>query len=178
MADRKKTSDTGQDENPDPITGEPGSHPVGVGAGATGGAVAGAAVGGAIAGPVGAAVGGAVGAIAGGFAGKGAAELINPSEEERYWRKEYPHRPYARHGYEFEHFGPAYRYGWESAVSSVFTGRSFEDIEPELERSWSVFRGPARTEWSDVREASRDAFTRVRNREAPGVTSASEKPRR
>ena len=39
-----------EDTNPDPITGEPGSHPVGTGLGAGGGALAGAAIG-SVAGP-------------------------------------------------------------------------------------------------------------------------------
>ena len=47
-----------KDLNRDPITDEPGSHPVGTGVGATGGAVAGAAAG-AIGGPIGMAVGAA-----------------------------------------------------------------------------------------------------------------------
>src|ERR1043166_752127 len=74
-----------RDSNPDPITGEPGSHPIGVGVGGGSGAAAGAAVGGAVGGPIGAAVGGVVGAVAGGLAGKGVAEKIDPTVEEAYW---------------------------------------------------------------------------------------------
>ena len=59
-----------RDINPDPVTGEPGSHPVGTGVGAAGGAVTGAAIGSA-AGPVGTIVGGVIGAVAGGAAGHG-----------------------------------------------------------------------------------------------------------
>ena len=66
------------DLNLDPITDEPGSHPLGTGVGAAGGAVAGAAIG-AVAGPVGAAVGGVVGAIAGGLAGHAVGEQVNPT---------------------------------------------------------------------------------------------------
>ena len=55
--------------HPDPITGEAGAHPVGVGVGAIGAGLAGAAIG-AIAGPVGVLVGAAIGAVAGGLAGK------------------------------------------------------------------------------------------------------------
>ena len=63
--------------NADPITGEPGSHPVGTGLGAAGGAAAGAAVG-SVGGPLGTLVGGAVGAVVGGLAGSavGEARLI------------------------------------------------------------------------------------------------------
>jgi hypothetical protein len=53
----------------DPITGEPGAHPVGVGVGAVSAGIAGAAIG-AIAGPIGMVVGAAIGAVAGGLAGK------------------------------------------------------------------------------------------------------------
>ena len=56
------------DANPDPLTGTPGAHPVGVGTGALGGAAAGAGIGTVVGGPVGALVGGAVGAVAGGLA--------------------------------------------------------------------------------------------------------------
>ena len=75
--------------NRDPLTGAPGAHPVGTGAGAVaGGMAAGAAVG-TVAGPVGTAVGAAVGAIVGGLAGKGIAEQIDPTVEDAYWRDNY-----------------------------------------------------------------------------------------
>src|SRR6186997_1972627 len=83
----KKGLDPTPDSNPDPITGAPGAHPVGVAAGGAGGAAAGAAIGGAIGGPVGAVVGGALGAIGGGLAGKGAAEAVNPTAENEYWQE-------------------------------------------------------------------------------------------
>lgn len=65
--------------NLDPITGEPGAHPIGTGVGAVaGGMAAGAAVG-TVAGPIGTAVGAAAGAVVGGLAGKGVAEKIDPT---------------------------------------------------------------------------------------------------
>src|SRR5688572_18850202 len=88
--------DKTRDSNPDPITGEPGAHPVGVAGGGTGGALAGAAIGGAVGGPVGAAVGGAIGAVAGGLGGKAAAEAVNPTQEDAYWRSNYASRPYVK----------------------------------------------------------------------------------
>jgi len=77
-----------RDLNRDPITDEPGAHPIGTGIGATGGAVAGAAAG-SIAGPIGAAVGGVVGAVVGGLAGHAAGEAVNPTAEEAFWRENY-----------------------------------------------------------------------------------------
>lgn len=55
--------------SPDPITGEPGAHPVGVGVGALSAGAAGAAIG-SFGGPIGVLIGAAIGAVAGGLAGK------------------------------------------------------------------------------------------------------------
>ena len=71
-----------QDMNRDPITGAPGSHPLGTGVGATGGALAGAAIG-SIFGPIGTLVGGAIGAAGGGAAGHSVAERVDPTAD---WR--------------------------------------------------------------------------------------------
>ena len=59
----KTENDLTKDENRDPITGEPGSHPLGTGLGSAGGAAAGAAIG-AIGGPIGMAVGGVIAIVA------------------------------------------------------------------------------------------------------------------
>ncbi len=148
--------------NPDPITKEPGSHPVGTGAGAAGGAAAGAAVGGAVGGPVGAVVGGAVGAVAGGAAGHGAAEAVNPTVEEAYWRKNWKDRPYVTPGKDYDDYSSAYRYGWESAGRADYQSKKFEDVENDLESGWSRARGASTTTWVDARDATRDAWNRVR----------------
>jgi phage tail tape-measure protein len=98
---KKQDSTRGQDANPDPITGAPGSHPVGTGVGAAGGAAAGAAIG-AAGGPVGAGIGIAAGAIIGGLAGKAVAERVDPTVEDRYWRENHPNRPYAERDVPYE----------------------------------------------------------------------------
>jgi uncharacterized protein (TIGR02271 family) len=64
--------------NRDPITGEPGAHPVGTAAGAAAMGAAGAAVGSA-AGPIGTGVGAAAGAVVGGLAGSAAGEHFDPT---------------------------------------------------------------------------------------------------
>lgn len=174
-----KLTDRKHDANPDPITGEPGAHPVGVAGGGVGGAAAGAAIGGAVGGPVGALVGGAIGAIAGGAAGKGAAEMVNPTEEDTYWRETHNKRPYYKSGTDYSHYQPAYRYGWENAARPNYMGRSFDEVEPDLKTNWNTYRGDHKADWHDVRDASRDAFERVRTRSlgtagAVGMTHASE----
>jgi len=168
MNDEKK-----RDANRDPITGEPGAHPVGVAGGATGGALAGAAVG-AAGGPIGSAIGGAIGAVAGGLAGKGVAESVNPTEENGYWRDNHASRPYYQAGRTYDDYSPAYRYGWESASRPENQGRRFEDVENDLSRGWDKARGATSNQWKDMKFATRDAFERVQNRMGPGVTRASE----
>src|SRR5690348_15169584 len=94
------------DANRDPLTGEPGAHPVGVGIGAAGAGAAGAAIG-SMAGPVGTAVGAVIGAVAGGYAGKGVAESIDPTAEDAYWRENYQSRPYVESGSTYDEYRPA-----------------------------------------------------------------------
>lgn len=122
-----------RDANRDPITNEPGAHPVGTGVGAAlGGAAAGAAAG-AFGGPVGAVVGGVAGAVAGGLAGKAAAEAVNPTEEDAYWRDNYTREPYHVPGRPYEQYRPAYELGW-SAVGR-YEG-DFDAVEPRLADDW------------------------------------------
>ncbi len=156
MADPKNPDK--HDANRDPLSGAPGAHPIGVGTGAAGAGAAGAAIGGAVGGPVGAAVGGAVGAVAGGLAGKGAAEAVNPTVEDEYWRNNYASRPYATSG-TYDEFRPAYQYGWESY--SRYRGRKFDEVEPELRRDWETRRGHTSLAWDKARLATRDAWHRV-----------------
>ena len=79
--------------HPDPITGEPDAHPVGVGVGALSAGAAGAAAGGLVAGPIGLVIGAAIGAIAGGLVGKEVAESpeISPVSEEGAPLDEFDH---------------------------------------------------------------------------------------
>lgn len=146
------------DANRDPITGEPGAHPIGTGAGAAAGATAGATVG-AIGGPVGAVVGGAIGAVAGGLAGKGAAEKVNPTVEDGYWRENYASRPYVRADQGYEYYQPAYKYGWESR--SQYAGKKYDEVETDLERGWDKAKGTSKMAWNDAKAAVRDAYHRV-----------------
>jgi len=154
------------DENPanrDPITDEPGSHPVGTGVGAAGGAVAGAAAGAVVGGPIGAAVGGVVGAVAGGAAGHAAGEAVNPTEEAAFWRDNYKKRPYYVTGKAYDEYEPAYRYGWESAARPEYRDRKFNEVEGDLEKGWDKAKGTTGRAWHDVKDATRDAWDRIRN---------------
>jgi hypothetical protein len=156
------TTSVAGDANRDAITGAPGSHPVATGVGALGGAAAGAAVG-TVAGPVGTVVGGVVGAVAGGLAGKGVGEAIDPTAEETYWRTTYTTVPYfaKNSGFDFNDYGPAYRYGWESQTRNV--GRKFDDVEKDLAREWNAAKGASRLGWSEAKSAAQASWQRVSN---------------
>jgi hypothetical protein len=150
----------GKDANPDPITGAPGAHPVGVGVGAAGAGAAGAAIG-AVGGPVGAAVGAVVGAVAGGLAGKGVAESVNPTEEDAYWRENYKGRDYADdRNIDYDRdLAPAYRAGYTAAPQ--YHGRAFDEVESDLGRNWDKTKGQSRLSWERAKAATRDAYHRA-----------------
>ncbi|MBI5275210.1 MAG: PA2169 family four-helix-bundle protein [Burkholderiales bacterium] len=165
--------DERHDLNRDPITDEPGSHPVGTGLGAAGGAAAGASVG-AMAGPVGMVLGGAVGAVAGGFAGKAAAERVNPTAEETHWRERYTGEPYYRTGNTFDDYGPAYRLGVTGGTD--YEESDWSSIEPRLAAEWQSKRESSRLTWEDARPASRAAWDRVQSQlreSGAGATGAA-----
>ena len=148
-----------RDANRDPLTGAPGSHPVGTGLGAiAGGAAAGAATG-TVAGPVGTVVGAAIGAVVGGLAGKSAAEAIDPTRESAYWRENFSDRDYVEQGSSFDDYGPAYGYGVQAR--GRYPDRAFDDVESELSGDWAANRGTSSLSWERARLASRDAWYRI-----------------
>jgi len=159
-----------RDSNPDPITGAPGSHPVGTGVGALGAGAAttyAGAVIGAAGGPVGAVVGGVIGAVAGavggGAAGKAVAENIDPTTERDYWSRNYNTRPYYESGYSYDDdYLPAYQSGWEAR--SRYEGREFDEVESNLKTDWEGTKAKSRLSWDKARAAVRDAWERVDNR--------------
>lgn len=150
----------------------------GTGAGAIGGAALGGVAGGATAGalaggvtgPVGAAIGAAVGAVAGAVMARKAAD---PVAEDKYWRDNYATRPYAQKDLDYDHYSPAYRTGVESYSRNP--DRSFDEVEPELQRDWSRARGSSSLEWEHARPAARDAWERVSNATERAIPGDSDK---
>jgi phage tail tape-measure protein len=149
------------DANRDPITGEPGAHPVGTGVGAAAAGAAAGAAGGAVAGPAGAVAGAVIGGLAGGLAGHSIAESIDPTVEDAYWRENYKSRPYfdASTNYDYNEYQPAYRHGWESR--SRYADKTFDEVEPHLQRDWESAKAHSRLSWEHAKHAARDAWDRV-----------------
>ncbi len=144
--------------NPDPLSGQPGSHPIETGVGAAvGGAASGLAVG-AVAGPISAAVGAAVGAVAGGLAGKGVGEMIDPTTEDKWLEENFASRPYVKEGDTFDTYRPAYQHG--AHAESMYGDADFDELEPELEDEWHQSPDSQPIPWPRARGAVKDAYDR------------------
>ena len=151
--------------NRDPLSGAPGSHPLGTGAGAASGGLTGAAVGMAIGGPVGSVICAAVGAVAGGLSGKSAAEVLNPTAEEEYWRAAHVNEPYYMNGNDYDFYAPGFRAGWEGRVR--YEGRSFDDAEAELAENYNRSRIDGGATWQELSAAANAAWNRVDKQRKP-----------
>lgn len=163
----KKTTRRGEDANPDPISGQPGSHPVGTGIGAAGAGATGAAIGTAVGGPVGGVIGAVVGSVAGGYAGKAAAEVIDPTVENAYWRDNYSKESFYEKDYSYEDYDPALRTGYEGYGKHGTSGKTYEQAEADLARNYERTRGESRLGWDKAKNATRAAWDRV-ERAVPG----------
>lgn len=161
MNDQNSTNDPAK--NPDPITGEPGSHPVGTGVGAGSAGLAGAAIGTAVGGPVGGAIGLVAGAVAGAYGGRGVAEAVNPTQEEAYWRENHTSQPFATTG-DYEQFQPGYRTGYQGFAKHA--GRNYDDVETDLAKDYEQETGGTGLPWDQARHATRAAWARLQ--ESPG----------
>ena len=164
--DDKPTNDP--KKNPDPLTGEPGSHPIGTGLGATGGGLAGAAVGAAMGGPVGAVVGAVVGGAAGAYSGRGVAEALNPTEEDNYWRDNHASQEWAAAGESYDQYAPAYRTGYEGVTK--YAGKQYHEIEGDLARDYEKNDANPAIPWDRARPAVKAAWSRVSGEVGPRDT--------
>lgn len=163
MSNDKKISNDSNDANLDPITGEPGAHPVGTGVGAAGAGAVGTAIGAVVGGPVGAAIGAVVGSVVGGLAGKNAAEKINPTVEDEYWRNNHTSQPYFDKAHDYNDYQPAYKAGYEGYDRYGATGRTYDDAEPDLKSDYEKTRGGTGLAWDKAKYAAKDAWHRVEN---------------
>ncbi len=62
--------------------------------------------------------------------------------------------------YTYDTYQPAYRYGYDMAVDPRYSGRSWQDVEPEAQRYWED-REPGA--WERFKDAVQHAWNQVRN---------------
>ena len=146
------------DFNLDPLTKEPGAHPLGTGVGAAVGGAAAGAVLGTFAGPAGALVGAVAGAVAGGLGGKAAAESVNPTAEQAYWASAYEQEPYYEAGRPFTDYAPAYQLGAQARVQYPGT---FDEMETRLATHWESQKDRSLLSWQQARAATFAAWERA-----------------
>ncbi len=126
-------------------------------AGAAAGALAGGTAGTLIAGPIGTAIGAIAGAIGGWWAGSGVekdAEIA--PRDETYYRTHY--EASAPAGGTWDRARPAYQLGHVAAANPAYRGRSFADIEADLQHGWTTDTAAAAGEWPAVRDLARCGY--------------------
>ena len=129
-------------------------------AGAAAGALAAGTAGTLVAGPIGTAIGAIAGAVGGWWAGAGVhkhAEIA--ADDDTYYRTHY--EASAPPGGQWEHARPAYQLGHAAAANPAYQGRSFGDIESDLQHGWT---SPSTVgDWQSVRDLARIAYERRAN---------------
>jgi hypothetical protein len=109
------------------------------------------------------AAGAAIGGLAGGAVGKGAGHLVNPTEEDNYWRTNYQTQPYYSPGYTYDDYSPAYALGYNNARRYP----NYTLAEPHMADEWDRVKGGSRLSWEQAKSASRAAWDKV-ERAMPG----------
>jgi len=79
--------------------------------------------------------------------------------EDAYWRENYKGRPYYQSGYDYEDYGPAYRFGYDA--SDRYSGKQWNDVERDLERDWGSYEQRGQSTWEQIKAAVRDAWDRM-----------------
>jgi|SRR5688500_6657750 len=135
------------------------------GTGGVAGAAGGAAIG-SLAGPVGTFVGALAGAVGGWWAGKNVAENVQEFDaDDEYFRTRFEGTKGTGSIRSYDQARPLYQLGYLASRNPDYRGRSFDDIEPDLKRSWSDDVRGEYGDWDTARTYASDAFTRGRSRE-------------
>ena len=149
------------------------------GAGGLAGAATGAALG-SLGGPIGTIIGGIAGAVGGWWSGRAISEAASTftDDDDRYYREHFEtkrtgsltgtERP--KHVVDVRGSGddasydrarPAYQLGSLASRNPDYRGRSFDEVETDLQRGWSSSEASRQYgDWSNVRDYARDAYTR------------------
>jgi hypothetical protein len=93
------------------------------------------------------------------------AQTTTPADwttETGYWRNTYKTRPYFDARRDYDYYEPAYRYGFESA--DRYRGRSWNDVQSDLERGWENYKLRGKLAWNEIKDAVRDSWDRATSR--------------
>jgi len=146
---------------------------VGEGVGGFSGLAAGAAVG-SLGGPIGTVIGMIAGAAAGWWTGRAVSEAAASfTNDEEHYRKHYgTSRTTATSAdADYDRVRPAYQLGHLASRNPDYANRSFDEVEPDLQRGWTGDVATRHGEWQSVRGYAREAYTRGRSGMSAGAAS-------
>jgi hypothetical protein len=127
---------------------------------AAGGAAVGAAAGTFVFGPLGTLIGALAGVLGGWWAGKGVADAsraITPELEHEY-QAHYESSPDHLADRSYDSVRHAYLLGYLARRNPDYSGRSFDEIEPELQRGWTEDLWARYGDWAGLRGYVRAAY--------------------
>jgi hypothetical protein len=127
---------------------------------AAGGAAVGAAAGTFVFGPLGTIIGALAGVLGGWWAGKGVADVsgaITPELEHDY-QVHYDSSPDHLADRSYESVRHAYLLGYLARRNPEYSGRSFDEVEPELQRGWTQDLWARYGDWAGLRGYVRAAY--------------------
>ncbi|MBA2354051.1 MAG: hypothetical protein ACR2LU_00700 [Luteitalea sp.] len=92
------------------------------------------------------------------------------NDDDTYWRSNYNTRPYGADR-SYDELQGGYRYGHDAATR--YSGRSWDDVQSDLETGWNSYEHRGQSTWASIKEAVRDAWTRATggSSTATGTTS-------
>jgi hypothetical protein len=85
--------------------------------------------------------------------------MADPTQEEAYWREQHAKQPYADKNRPFEHYAPAYRLGYESALEH--RGKKFEEVEDDIALNYERARPEEALPWDHARPAVKAAWDKL-----------------
>jgi len=144
-----------------PDNAPPKGDKVGEGVGSVSGVAAGAAIGSA-AGPIGTIIGGIAGAVGGWWAGHAVSEAAHKFTEndDNYYRERFVNRADRLADRGYDDVRPAYQLGHIASMNPDYNGRSFDEIEPDLQHGWGNDLRARHGDWSTVRPYAQEAYSR------------------
>ena len=125
------------------------------------------------AGPVGMVVGALAGAIGGWWAIDKITEDMGTytEEEDRWYRQHYGTSELRLADRTFDDARPAYAYGHIAARNPTHRGRSFTEVQRDLEREWSAALRERYGEWATASRYAQAGFDRARSRTGGRATT-------
>lgn len=81
------------------------------------------------------------------------------NKEDSYLRYKLKNLAYADSVVAYDSYAPAYRFG--ISAYSIYNGRDFNEIEPQLAKDWDTARDYSNLDWDAAKIATKDAYMRL-----------------